>query len=358
MSNLEVLTARGDDLQRWKEVYASLFYDLRDVHLTPEYGLAQERDGDVAHLAVYRDDLHGGYTVQPFLLRAIPGSDYRDMTAIGYGGPFTTVPLASPTAGFDFAEALLDWQTAYRVVADFYLVNPVFAPLQWVLLPPNYTHFEKHAIILPTSGSLDNIRPTRRQALAKATAAAEVVCFWGEEALTYGESFYRLYLGLMDRKSAPVRWRLSHEYVRGLFTHLKDNALMTWATQRLPAIDTEADAAAVFLFGSAVAYYSLAATGDLRPQGLADLNIATALTRAEERGIPWLHLGGGVTSDLNDSLFLYKRSFGGLIRPVFSVRNVIDQAAYSALCAAVRQPVANPFFPAYRALEAMEAHAA
>lgn len=335
----EVLTAHGEDAARWTELIGYLPYDLRDVYMTPGWGRANEADGATAHLAVSIHEGQGFIVAQPFLKRPIRGTPFCDITALGYGGPVTSSALAARTDGVSFNDEFRAWCRTQQVVSEFYLINPVSASHQQILLPSDGGPRMERGVTLLHLGTQDEIvarmRPNRRQSLRKANGA---VVDWCQPA-----NVADVYVPAMRRKNAAPRWQFSLGYFENLKRQLGDNCAMVSSTK-----DGVVQAVAVFLLGRATAYYHLAATVEHPVSGHADQLILAGAVLAKKRGCDWLHLGGGLTADTDDTLAAYKRSFGGITRPVYSNRRVLDRTVYDALS----QGHDPSFFPAYREKEA------
>jgi hypothetical protein len=351
---LSVLTARGDDAKRWDAYVEALPYDLRDVHFTSAWGRAHETADAVPRLAVLEGE--GRVVLQPFLLRRIGDTDLQDLTAAGYGGLVTSHALPGTEDGAEFEREMQAWRADNRVVSEFYLLNPIFAAHQMLLATGSGAQLRpvKDVVILhvgPQDEFVEGLRATRRHALQKAGGPARVG--WRIQP----SEFTELYDQAMERKAASPRWRLE----RGYFDRLAEmgKPIVAFASGPVITEPRGVDAAAIFAYGPAVAYYHLAATAELPNAGMSDIVIAAGYREARERGCDWLHLGGGVTADKDDSLLAYKRSFGGMTRVVYAVRRVCDLVAYAELTVrngcSLERAKPDGFFPAYRAKEALAA---
>jgi serine/alanine adding enzyme len=186
----------------------------------------------------------------------------------------------------------------------------------------------------------------RKHAMAKARRAGVEAVEAEEVMLADVGAFSLLYAKTMARRRATGRWEYSTEYFARLLGELHDNAALIFSRTG-GAIHT----GAIILFGGKTAYYHYAASGEAVPTGAGDLVILEAARIAAERGCQWLHLGGGLTADPDDSLLAYKASFGGERVPVFMRRRIFDLGAYDRLTSEAGTMGAE-FFPAYRAKEA------
>lgn len=322
----------------WDALIQRLPYDYRDVHFTSAWGRAHEAPGISARLAVLANTATGVMVCQPFLLRPIDGTPFNDMAWPGYGGPMTDGTMPAITDGVALDRAMQDWRDDHAVVSEFYLVNPIYAAAQHILIPRHATMMSQQGVtILPTElhQALKMMRPNRRESLRKGEGAVVEFIEKGDR-----DEAQAVYDAAMERLGAPERWRLALPWEPRGFT------LAAKANGDIKAI-------AMFLVGTEVAYYHLAARTEDCPTGFSDQLILAGLQIANDYGARWLHLGGGRSGD--DGLAAYKRSWGGIIRPAYAVRRVHDPDAYDALDG--RRGLQDhrgtdaEFFPAYRRKE-------
>lgn len=325
------------DRSAWRSALSMLPYDLRDVHLLPEWGEAHEAEGVTAHLAVFVDHDEQFMVCQPFLKRRI--KDYFDLTSAGYGGPVTNAVLPTIRDAQLYEQAFSIWRNQNDIVSEFYLINPLLMGHQAVMLPNCHPVWERDVTIVPL-GSMDefsaHLRKNRIQSMD--SAALDVVV-----ATMTPSKMWELYEPAMRSKNAAVRWQFSQEYFERL-------ASMTWV-DIFGAFNTAAqrvEAGAVFTKSPIAIYYYLAAREEDARSGFADWCIQRAARQGVGTAVPWLHLGGGLKP--GDSLEKYKRSFGGIQRPVYSVRRIYQREIYVALSGGDDRDDAlyGGFFPAYR----------
>lgn len=321
------------DAPIWDAMIQRLPYDYRDVHLSSAWGRAHETPTASAWLAVL--ETAGTMVCQPLLLRHVAGA-FCDLTWPGYGGPMTDSTMPAITDGVAMDRALQDWRDAHNVVSEFYLVNPIYAAAQHILIPRHATMVvEQGVTVLPTElhDVLKMMRPNRRESLRKGERAVV-------EFIDSREEAQAIYDQAMERLGAPARWRIALPWEPRGFTFAAK-------------ADGVTKAIAMFLVGTEAAYYHLAARTDDCPTGFSDQLILAGVNMAHEYGVRWLHLGGGRTGD--DGLAAYKRSWGGMIRPAYSVRRVHDPDAYDIFDGRSglrdHHGVDADFFPSYRRKE-------
>lgn len=150
----------------------------------------------------------------------------------------------------------------------------------------------------------------------------------------------------MDRVNASAFYHFSPEYYAALADGVGEGiaVALSWQGQ-------EAVGGAIFFADARCAHYHLSGTNDAgRAMKATTLLIREGIDWARGRGCERLHLGGGASG--SDSLFEFKKGFGGEVYEYSFAGLVTDRPRYDRLLEARRatgQPLRPSFFPAYRA---------
>jgi predicted N-acyltransferase len=176
-------------------------------------------------------------------------------------------------------------------------------------------------------------------------ARRELELSWeaGDDSL---ESFRAVYDGTMERLGAGGFYLFPQEYYRALREGLGERLGVALALH-----DGEPVGGALFLADRRFAHYHLSGTTDAgRELKAGTLLVHAGAEWARAQGCELLHLGGGTSGA--DSLFAFKRSFGGDTFTYAFATLVAEQERYDALVARRSEKPEPPrpeFFPAYRA---------
>lgn len=190
-----------------------------------------------------------------------------------------------------------------------------------------------------------SIRKAAKSGLTSALRPAEM------SDLTSQSPFRRLYEGTMRRREARDLYSFPDEYYVQLLDGLRNKLL-------LGEVRSEGgDVVACSLFmrhGPFLHYHLSGSTAEAGRSGATNLLIWEACKYAAEVGLRRFHLGGGVAN--GDSLYKFKRSFGGddLAYSAFGI--VVNPSAYAsateqraqALGRSMDELEQSPSFPAYR----------
>jgi len=268
---------------------------------------------------------------------SIEGTTKWDLqTCNGYGGP-----LATPASPVSFLEEAWEaWRAAAAReggVAAFFRLHPLLSNGR--LLPADATvRLDRHTVYVDLRTGLDaawrQADPRHRNMIRRARqAGAEVT--WNDSR--GWAAFEELYGEAMKRFGAADCLRFSREYFAQLSRSEFAELACVWdGRDRLSG-------AAAFLWGPSTMHYHISARQPEAPNYVGNLILQAAVERAAMRGVAGLHLGGGATTNADDSLLRFKRSLGGEQRAFHVARVVADGAAYASLASA--SPAATWLLP-------------
>jgi hypothetical protein len=285
----------------------------------------------------------------PLILRELPyGEEGIDaVTAYGYGG---LLPLAEGADSSADVLQLRDWCVTNGVVSCLLRLHPLlgaFGHLSELDGVEVREHGPTTAIDLSRveDGRLAGMSKGRKADLSVARRELEISWEPGAEAL---DRFRAVYDETMRRLGAGDHYLFLPEYYRALAEGLGERlgvALALRSGQTVGGALFLADRTGPF------AHYHLSGTTDAgRELKAGTLLVHEGAAWAAERGCELLHLGGGTQGA--DSLYAFKRSFGGEEFIYSFATLVADEDRYEALVARRAEEPEPPrpdFFPAYRA---------
>jgi hypothetical protein len=306
---LRVLTAHGADAATWQAVVDRQLH--RDVMLTPAYARVQEvvEQGQAICLT------YGDVMLPGMLLRNACGQEMKSF--FGGGGP---------TEFSDDAEqAFTGWLKAH-VVCEY-------AQCRYPCAKPPHAQHCKDAVVI----DLLAIKPERNR--RRELKNEEAVRVRRMPPIVVLRDFHKLYTQSMVRLHADQSWRWEEATWQVWRNEMRDDRMAIFAAD-VPGGPVESMLLVIFGDGRAYAMF----IGGERYH-------STLYLRAMEwcRDVADCHefyLGGGRTDKSDDSLLMFKKSFGGLVVPVYRYRRIYDQAAYAKL--AEHCPPTD-FFPPWRA---------
>ncbi len=348
--------------QRWSDLVDAA--PTPDVYYRPGYARAYEVEGQGRAVALHVVTSDSAFLF-PLLLRPLATLPFASqvagqdaITPYGYGGllPLRAArpPVAQLRAGIT---ALSDWCKCQGVISVLLRLHPLLeqdAEFEKLADPHLTVHVFGPTTALPLDGwSESSLRKGRRSDLGVARRSLRLT--WSSSAdsspgappLAEALSLFRgLYESTMDRLGASAFYHFSPNYYAALAEGLGQRMAVALAWRQQQAVG-----AAIFFADRRFAHYHLSATNEEgRALKATTLLIREAIDWARSRGCRCLHLGGGVRGD--DSLFDFKRGFGGDVYRYAFAGLICDPTRYQALLTArVGQPGPLPrsdFFPAYR----------
>lgn len=325
-----------------------------DIYFTPGYGLAAASTRNGEWQCVHWD----GDIMVPYVVTDVVG-EYRDAASpYGYSG----IHIASGCTAGDLAEfwqAARDHWRSLGLVAMFFRLSPLdepsarrFATLDGVRLTRR-----GDTVTVPTGAGPDAVwsamEGRSRTAVRKARRLGMVASLRpvAAEDLVPSAPFRRLYESTMKRVGSGSGYLFPDSYYETLRAGLGAGLMV--AEVRGSCGDTVA--AALVLAHADRAHYHLAGSDPAGARdGANNLLLWTILEWAAESGRSAVHLGGGIGAE--DSLFQFKRSFGGIRTPFQTGALVIDPSAYGLLTERRAEElaltptdlIARDYFPAYR----------
>jgi serine/alanine adding enzyme len=338
--------ALGADDRRWEELVDAS--SAADVYFRPGYCRAYEAADHGRAVAVVTER-----ALFPLLLRPLPfgAEGYDGATPYGYGGVLPLAPAGS--LGSDPASEvrqLRDWCVTNGVVSCLLRLHPLLGgPDQLSGMDEVEIHEHGPTTALDprridaATGRLEGLSKGRKADLTIARRELRLSWESDEDAL---ERFRAVYDGTMERLGAGEFYLFPPEYYRALREGLGERLGVALALR-----DGKSVGGALFLADRRLAHYHLSGTTDAgRALKAGTLLVHAGAEWARDRGCELLHLGGGTSGA--DSLFAFKKSFGGETFAYAFATLVADRDRYDELVARRAEEPEPPrpgFFPAYRA---------
>jgi GNAT acetyltransferase-like protein len=328
------------DDARWDELVDAA--PTPDVYFRPGYCRAYEAAEEGRVVAVRTET-----ALFPLMLRELPfgESGFDAATPYGYGG---LLPLTQDADLVTDVRRLRDWCATHGVVCALLRLHPLVGGLG-DLSKADGIEIHEHGptaavdLAMVEDGRLTGMSKGRRADLNVARRELELSWGSGEADL---ERFRAVYDETMTRIGARDYYLFPPDYYRALADGLGDRMGVA-----LALLGEEVAGGALFMADQRFAHYHLSGTTDAgRELKAGTLLVHAGAVWGAERGCELLHLGGGTEGA--DSLYAFKRSFGGREFRYSFATLVADPDRYDALVARrveEPEPPRQDFFPAYRA---------
>lgn len=315
-------------VDKW-DAYLEYFSDeQKDVYYQESYVKLYESENEKAVCYVCKEGKN--VLLFPFLSRTFSheGEAYKDFeTAYGYGGPIYN----TNDKGF-ISDALHEFvayckRNAY--VAGFVRFHPL---LQNILCFEQIGRLleERKTIAINMDQSIEEvwqneIHSKNRNMIKK--AEKEGLTFLADYEYHNITEFIRLYNSTMDKLEADSFYYFDENYYHALIHQIPNSFLgCVYNGEQLLS-------AAIFFYYGSFGHYHLSGS-DKSQLKLSPNNymIWEAAKELKTHGVKRFHLGGGTSSDENNSLFQFKKKFSKTTNQFYIGKLIFSEEHYSEIC--------------------------
>ncbi|MBE6038388.1 MAG: GNAT family N-acetyltransferase [Anaerofustis stercorihominis] len=280
----------------------------KDVYFHTEYGkLYEKAENGICDTFVYSDE--NGTVCNTYIKREVPqdmdDAVYYDITSpYGYGGPCIVNSTDKNLLIENFRKAWNSYCIGNNIISEFVRFHP---------LEENHKDFgdmynavfNRHTLAIELT---DDFFATQfsskcRNSIRKAEKEG-VSCVYDLNCENM-DSFINLYYETMKKNNATTYYFFKEDYFYDMKKALGEDLILVNALY-----DGKIISSSLFMLSEEYMHYHLSAT-DPNHYNLSANNLILkyAADFGVESGRKWLHLGGGLSSDENDALFKFKRSF-------------------------------------------------
>lgn len=329
--------------EKWMDcIHKCLIYDF--YHTWYYHSLEQLGE---AFLFVYQED--ETFIAFPLLKRPIEGTPFNDCTSVyGYSGPISNADFADLEPGMlkNFKTNFLNFLNQEQNISVFSRLHPVIN--QEILLDQFGGLFDNgKTVAINLKVPIDAQRSKYRSRFRSKIKQLRNKGYQLKVASSDYEirEFINIYNENMSRVGATDYYHFGDEY---FFNLLKSKEFE--CNLLIACYENEITSGMLLTYSNNIAQFHLAGTHvDYLQDGPMKLLIDEASIMARERGMDYLHLGGGLGGN-EDSLFHFKSGFSDLFLNFKTWRFRADEASYDSIVEA--RGLANfsstDFFPLYR----------
>ena len=319
---------KGSIRKNWDSILQLFPNDFFDVYFEEKYYKLYETEENKAVCFIYTEDKY--IFLFPFLRREFThnGKLFYDFeTAYGYGGPiynnnneqFATRAL----------KAMYDYCSKSNYIAGFVRFHPLlnnhkfYSTIGELILDRNTI-----AIDLTLSKEdiwMNEIHTKNRSTIKKAVKSG--LEFIIDKEYNYLNEFIKLYENTMKRLNADTFYSFNHNYYSMFRDTIKNSFLGVVLS------DNKLISAAIFFHSKDYGHYHLSASDpkflNMNPNNFL-LYEGSKVMKA--LGIKKFHLGGGINSDEQNSLFRFKRKFSKRKYNFYIGKTIFNKEIYDLLC--------------------------
>jgi hypothetical protein len=282
-----------------------------DIYFMPQYAelFAKVDGGKVIsfHHCSLLGEVYYSFILRPIFVNGEP-LDYSDIiTPYGYGGPITLAcencekQKLLKSFDIEFSKYCAD----NRIISEFVRFHPLFNNIEYCKEIYD-VEFNRHTIVIDlTLGDIakDSFSSKCRNMIRKAINNGIVIDF--DFTGNSINEFHRLYTLTMQKNNAKNYYFFDEKFFQEMMIYFKNHIFILNAIYKNEIIGT-----AMFMYYDRFMHYHFSATNPLYYKlACNNLILSTAAKWGKQNGITLFHLGGGYSTDYNDSLLIFKKSF-------------------------------------------------
>lgn len=329
MINSKILNSNSNE---WNSVLNKFPEHYNQLHFTKEYHQLMEKNGDgIAKLFVFKENEK--YFIIPFIQRElkkigdyiIQEELYDIKSVFGYTG------IISNTSETNFNDKAINAFIGYcvdqNIISGLLRFNPIINNQNLFEDKIKLTSLKKYVYLdleIDSEQLLSGYKSRLRSYVRKAEKKYSKNVFFSTEDKDLDE-FFNLYIAHMKEIEVDNYYLFNDNYFNKLKEIIKDNGFLIFAR-----LDNKIVAGLIFLYHKQVAYYHHGAR-DMQFKDASLINkllFHKALSKLIDEKIKYCLLGGGVENHENDSLYRFKKSFGGKVSDFFIGKKVFMPAKY------------------------------
>lgn len=325
-----------------------------DIYYNPLYGSLYETvEKGTCETFEYSDE--NGCIKNIFMKRPVPwlvdGVQYYDIvTAYGYGGPIVVEAENKEILLEKYWQAWEQYCKDQKIVCEFVRFHPLLR--NDVDFKDKYNaEFNRHtlAIELEEDFFMTQFSSKCRNTTRKSEKMGIVLEI--DESCDTIDNFAEIYYKTMEKDSADDFYFFSLDYFHSMREKLSDSLVIINAK-----LEDKIIASSLFMYSDDFMHYHLSATDpEYYSYAANNLILKQAAEWGVEHGKKWLHLGGGLSSSEEDSLYKFKRAFAREdrnLKEFWLGRAIYDSVVYDKLVELRKAEKdfdsASEYFPKYR----------
>lgn len=309
---------------KWDIYIKKIGENLLDIYYTKEYCRLYEAENSKVYLFVFEEENNIG--LYPVLLSKVNISGYEEYfdieTPYGYGGPI--IKYNDEEFKIKFEKEFNKYCLEKKIIAEFIRFHPLIHNEDLFQENIEIIH-NRITVYVDLRKSIqeiweNDIDSKNRNVIRKAEKNGLVV----EEEKECKE-FIDIYQRTMERVKADSYYYFDHEY----YTKLLNNENAKLFVVRFQGITI---AAAIFIKYNRFLHYHLSGSlKDYLKYSPNNLLLWRAINYGKEQGCDLFHLGGGLTNNLDDNLYKFKKKFSKASSDFYIGKRIHNKKIYDEL---------------------------
>jgi hypothetical protein len=331
MGSFEIVSL--EDSQTWNKSLQKLDSHLYDIYFTPEYyKIYTELGNGNAQCFIFQKD--DSIALYPFLLNSVNELSYHfDHEYFDIEGAYGYNGIVSNDNSFDFRNsfyiAFNDYCKEKNIIAEFTRFHPII---------DNYKFSEdfisitknRNTISIDLTQGYDFIwdkhySSRNRNMIRKARKNQFSIGLYENPSNNTIESFFALYHKTMKSIDAEDYYYFNDSYFKNIFKYLKSKSLLLEVVNNR----NQVECAAIVIFQGLFSHYHLSARISNSDNSVNNYILDEAIKHSISAGAKHFHLGGGATSNNDDTLLKFKSNFSKEKREFFVGKKIHNIVIYN-----------------------------
>jgi len=333
MGSFELLNVNNKNL--WHEYLGRLPVDKQDVYFTPEYYSLYEKNGDgEANCFIFEKD--GNIALYPFLKNSVNqlgyslNNEFFDIQgAYGYNGVLTN------SFDFNFIDQFYKSFDEYcnekNIIAEFTRFHPLLGNHEF---SKNHMQviIDRETVALDLTLDYESIwlneySSKNRNMIRKAEKEGYIIEVIEAPSISQIDSFIDIYTYSMKMANASEYYYFNRDFFYNTFIYLKEHTLLFNVLNN----NKEVVCTSIFFTYGDFFHYHLSGRNEKASNVANNFLLDEAIKFAKNKGAKLFYLGGGRSSDPNDSLLKFKGNFSENRVPFYVGKKIHNKAIYDQI---------------------------
>ncbi|MFA6567548.1 MAG: GNAT family N-acetyltransferase [Victivallales bacterium] len=338
------------NIGEWAETASSFPADNLTIFHTPEYLMSWEDYESADPICLYMEE-NGTKFLYPFLKKGISGYSHDNIfdisSAYGYGGVVSSSVNPDSNLIQQVNHLVDEWCKSENIIAEFIREYPAPSYIR----NSEMTHVRNN-LIFHYDGFRENYAgKLKKRAVRDAKSSVKKGCEASIDLkLDSLGGFINLYKNVSAVKEFSGFYNFNMTYFNSILKYLRANSFIINIAYNGKTVASSLN----FAYGDSITYHLSASDYDFKNLLPNDLMLFTLIDYGGKNGYNHVFLGGGLSEDENDPLFLFKEKYATNTVPVHIGKKIHNGFIYDAVCDEWankypdKKPLYSKFFLKYR----------
>lgn len=330
MANISILHI-SDSLQ-WNKYIKQLPLEQQDIYFLPEYYQLYEENGE-GKATCFVFEKNGDLALYPFLLNEINslgynlGKRFYDIQgSYGYNGVISTTNNGQFID--EFYKKFFEYSSENNIVAEFTRFHPLLNNHKFSDKHLNVV-FDRKTVFVDLTKSYEtifkNFQTSTRKQIKRATSRYGIEVKYFENDLSQIDTFINIYYSTMDRVESVQYLYFNKEFIKQLIKKTQNVCFVAYFENKP--------------IGVIIAFYNQnymhghlgGALLEYLPMSPYSLLYSEMIKFGQSKGCRFLHVGGGATTNPDDSLLKYKMNFSDTTLNFYIGKKIYNKEIYDLI---------------------------